>query len=204
MTEHSVAAENANRYGDTLPQPERSRERVVSYRIRREDAPDASRQENIFGRSDKDPRRRVARVEEPDAVRERHREIEVVKRRYDRPAVFPRRVAKNPENLGAVREIEKGGRLVEEQDVGPLRESPRDRRALAFSVAEFGEPSVLPPLEVHDGKSRCDNRRVLPRKAPGPVGERVPSETDELADRHSRNREGIRQYHRDAARDLGP
>ena len=76
-------------------------------------------------------------------VGEALRLLDVVRGHEDRRALGAQRVDERPELLPHLR-VEADGRLVEQDEPGPVDERPRDQQAPAHAARELVDPGVAP------------------------------------------------------------
>ena len=91
------------------------------------------------------------------------REVQVVQHHHDRAAQFLVQLVDEVEHLDRVGEVEVGGRLVEQQDVGALCERHRDPGALTLPAGELVESAVG---QVGDAGRAAARPRPRPRRRP--------------------------------------
>ena len=97
---------------------------------------DGARGEHVVGGAVPE-RPAAAQQHEPPA--ERGREIQVVRRQHHRDALLPIEAREQRRHLELVPDVERRGRLVQQEQIGTLRERARDDDALFFAAAERAE-----------------------------------------------------------------
>ena len=107
----------------------------------------------LFGRALRD---HAALLEQHDALAQRRRQVQIVRRHDHRRAAFGVQPPEERRDLELIAEIERRGRLVEQQHVGRLRQRARNHDALLLAAAQRGE---RPRLE----RRRAGRRQRLAR-----------------------------------------
>ena len=96
-----------------------------------------------------------------------------------RPSAFGRAASHRVHQQHLVREVERGGRLVEHQEQGVLGERAREEDALALAARELRHGTVRQIEHVHFGERRVRKRPVAGRfESPQPEVRRAPHQRD--------------------------
>ena len=129
-------------------------------------------------------------------------EVEVVQHHDDRGAALAVEVGEQVEHLDLVGDVEEGRRLVEQQDVGLLRERHRDPHALALAARELVD---RPIGEVGDaGRVERGGDGLVVVRAPAAEQPlvRMPPAPDEVGDDDALGRDRALRQQPEDARDL--
>ena len=87
--------------------------------------------------------------------------VEVVEHHHDRAAALAHEVVEQVEHVDLVREVEERRRLVEQEDLGLLRERHRDPRALALAAGELVERARRVGRSIAGGGERRLDRGLV-------------------------------------------
>ena len=109
-------------------------------------------------------------------------QVQVVQHDDDGAAALGVQPADQVEDVDLVGEVEVGRRLVEQQQVGALRERHRDPGALPLAAGERVDRPVGEVGHVRPGQRLGDDRLVVPRPLPQPALVRVPAAGDQVGD----------------------
>ena len=105
----------------------------------------------------------AAAVHHRDAVRHFDRDADVVGNEDYAQPQLALQFAQQQQHLDLHRGVERGGRLVGQQHLGPAGERERDHRALAHAARHFVRIVVEPPL----GRRECGPARTIRARACG-------------------------------------
>jgi len=131
-------------------------------------------------------------------------EREIVHRAEHGQAAVAAQLVDQLEGLLAATDVERGRRLVEEQDGRLLREGPRDHRPLALAAGQRPEPSSREGQKVEPGESRSRRRSVSPALGPVVAQVRRPAQQHVLRHSHVRGQRGHLRDEREPAPELPP
>ena len=101
-------------------------------------------------------------------------------------------------------DVERGGGLVEEDDLRFLRERAGDHHTLFLAARERPEPALAVPHEVEPGERSGGRLPVVPALLGERAEVRRAAEQHVLAHRHPRRGRGLLRNHRQETRELPP
>ena len=112
----------------------------------------------------------------PTRWHEAAHEVQVVRDEQDRHAVLALQVVEQREDLRLDRHVERGRRLVGDQQLRAARERHRDHRALALAARQLVRIRVDASLRIGNAGARAAarSRGRAPRACPGPRAARAP------------------------------
>ena len=116
-------------------------------------------------------------------------QVEVVQHDDDRLARLPVEVGQQVEQLDLVVDVEERRRLVQQQQVGVLRERHRDPHPLALPAGELGDVAVGQVGRAGGLQRAGDRAVVLGAPLPEPALVRIAPAADEVADRDAVRRD---------------
>ena len=128
--------------------------------------------------------------------------VDVVQHHHDGPAALGDEAVEQVEHVDLVREIEERRRLVEQQQLGLLRERHRDPRALALAAGQLVERAAA---QVGHVRSPPAPPRPPPRRRPTSSEQalvRIPPARGEVLDRQALGRDRRLRQQPEPARDL--
>ena len=121
-------------------------------------------------------------------------EVEVVHHDHDGRAAPPVEVGEQVEHLELVAQVEVGGRLVEQQQIGLLGERHRDPDPLPLAAAHLLDRPVGQLQRAGGGQRLGHGSVVVGRPLPEPALVRVAASTDQIGDGDALRRDrGLRQ-----------
>ena len=109
-------------------------------------------------------------VDQRHRVAERKGDVEVVGREEDALPLLAGQPPEQRRQRVAVRQVEKGGRLVQQDDGGVLRQHAGDHHPLAFAVGHAVHRLAGEPRHAHQLQRAFDDGAVGLLHAPDPVG----------------------------------
>ncbi len=140
-------------------------------------------------------------VHEPDLVGDLEGQLEVVGRHEDGLAHFPRQLMEQLHDLHFAGEVEKSGRLVEEDDRCLLREGFGDHHLLSLAVAQGLDHAVGEMADLYVLESLADDLPVLLAERSPEAGVGAAPEADQLLDAHVADLALVGQHHADHPRE---
>ena len=152
-------------------------------------------QNQVFGRAGCD----ASVAQQPELIAASQRQVEVMGRDQDSARGRPSQLFEQLHDFDAARQIEVGGRLVKQHDVGVLRQGARDHQLLPLPVAEFGEWHIRQVAGADGLYCPVDGLMVSRRQSSQPIAVRMPSHRHQSVAIHQARLRRQGQYDAQAA-----